>query len=801
MMGDPVLEAYSRQQGMIRAIASAAPEGSAVQLRFTSFGEGDDGSQIRIQLFGIATRQSDARRLARLMLAVFPGEIPLVAASAAQTAETLDQHTLANPQLTQVAEIRRDLDTVDPFLDLGLSELEYARPLLLPWAWSRQSMLGSLSLIREQPGMCGFAVHVEPRRQVSQDLIAFLETEARAYHQQDQASENTLIHAGRTAYRRWLRELPRSAVHLRTFLFSSEPLAAGLAEAVGVDLTPAWVSEGQYAFAGASRVEQPRDQTELYLALDLLEGVAPSWAVPEQPELAELLFLFEPYEASIPFRLPVTPLGGLPGITTSRLSGIPSGTVRRHGSSAATVTIGENLNGGGLHITLDELNRHVLVAGLPGFGKTTTVQAIVAQVHRDHGVPFLVIDPAKADYAALRSSCPSLNRVRLTPETPAFNPFATPAGVSPLSHGGRVLAAFDSALHLSTQSPGAWMILGRAIFRAYREAPVGRAPTMRSVFAGIGETIRRARYAPESSRDISAMLLGRIEYLTAGPLGDALMAASDGGIDWESLLATPTVVELQGFSGPQERALVFSLLMAGLVSYREAHPTPGRLSHVTVLEEAHRFLGVEGGVNEGVRLFADAIAELRGSGEGFVVVDQAPSTLHPSVNKITGSKIVHRIVDAHERVLVGTAMLLDPGQQGDLARLPPARAAVFTADSEGPTVVNVTAVTETTRVPELPDADTLAPGATVDPLYCVGCGYMCTGKAGARRAVSAADELRGLGPGERVVRAYDLTGSDPAGARCISARIAGLRAGSSVDKLHGELDVIDRTLATLRSRL
>ena len=293
---------------------------------------------------------------------------------------------------------------------------------------------------------------------------------------------------------------------------------------------------------------------------------------------------------------------------------------------------------------------------------------------------------------------------------------------------------------------------------------------------------------------MKALLLGRIEYLATGPLGHALLGASSSGIDWADLLSRPTVIELKTFAGPQERALMFALLMAGLVSYRESHPTPDRLSHVTVLEEAHRFLSADSGNSEGVRLFADAIAELRGSGEGFIVVDQAPSMLHPSVTKFTGSKIAHRLVEPEERAAIGSSMLLDARQQEDLARLPSARAIVFTSEAEGPVVVDIVAHTNT-RVERVPaDGTSLGRTRSFEPLFCLGCRFMCYGEAGAASLGGHLESIRYLAGRELLERAWELSGQRPATARCLSARVAAVRHVGNIGGLRTELDAIDQHL-------
>ncbi|WP_197370663.1 helicase HerA-like domain-containing protein, partial [Streptomyces clavuligerus] len=46
------------------------------------------------------------------------------------------------------------------------------------------------------------------------------------------------------------------------------------------------------------------------------------------------------------------------------------------------------------------LNRHAFVAGATGGGKSQTVRHLLEQLHH-HGIPWLVVEPAKAEYAAM----------------------------------------------------------------------------------------------------------------------------------------------------------------------------------------------------------------------------------------------------------------------------------------------------------------------------------------------------------------------------------------------------------------
>lgn len=642
--GRPIRDAFGRQVALIRALATSAPLSSSVQLRFVVEGN-DPERRVRMYLLGRADQLADARRLARLTLALLPTELPFEPAPLATLKGILDPVEGIGPD--QWAEVRRAVETLAPRVD-DERDQDPQQPVVLPWNWSPHALLGSLGLLRDQVGTAVLGVHIEPHT-VDVGVLDYLAASITECRELARDDESPLASAGIAAYRRWLRELPRAAVTLRVFLASEDPLAAGLAEAVGTDLTRGWEFDG---LAGGFQVFRPQTLHEAESARLLLEELSiHDWGSNYgDPELGELVHLFDPYEANAAFRLPVTAEGGIAGVATGHMSTLGIGINRKRVDGE--YVLGVDSGGSPVTVSRSEVNRHVLVAGLPGFGKTTTVHRLLWELSQgDDPVPFLVLDPAKTDYEYL--AIPGVRTIELTPDHVGFNPLAVPAGATGRQYGPRVAAAFDSAFRQSERWPFGAMLLSQAIAQTYVRSG-SETPTLNSLYAVTAELIENLGFSGEYSSNARALLLGRLASLSAGPLGKTLLGGPGAGIDWAEVLSTPTVIQLRKFSAPTERSLVFSLLLAGLISFREANPTSA-LSHVTVLEEAHRVLGSRPGeaVPDGTRAFAEAIAELRGSGEGFVVVEQAPSLLDPSVLKIVGSKVVHRTVDLSERQVLG----------------------------------------------------------------------------------------------------------------------------------------------------
>ena len=70
-----------------------------------------------------------------------------------------------------------------------------------------------------------------------------------------------------------------------------------------------------------------------------------------------------------------------------------------------------------------------------------------------------------------------------------------------------------------------------------------------------------------------------------------------------------------------------------------------------------------------VEMLANAIAEMRTYGEGFIIADQAPGLLDEAVIRNTNTKIILRLPDYADRQLVGKAIGLNDDQIDELSKL------------------------------------------------------------------------------------------------------------------------------------
>jgi len=199
-------------------------------------------------------------------------------------------------------------------------------------------------------------------------------------------------------------------------------------------------------------------------------------------------------------------------------------------------------------------------------------------------------------------------------------------------------------------------------------------------------------------------------------------------VSMADLLGAPTVIELEGLGDDGDKAFLMGLLLVRLYEHRRAGhaaalteaaergapaPRPGRLSHLVVIEEAHRLLAASGKQTDSWHAdpggaFADAFAqmlsEVRAYGQGMVIADQVPVRLAPDVVKNTNLKIAHRLVAGDDRAAMAAAMAMDPTQSTALATLAPGRAAVFSEGDHTPVIVAIRPVKDLDGAPAIDDA-------------------------------------------------------------------------------------------------
>ena len=340
-------------------------------------------------------------------------------------------------------------------------------------------------------------------------------------------------------------------------------------------------------------------------------------------------------------------------------------------------------------VPVDDLTRHGLVAGITGSGKTNTVFNLLTQLSADHDRPFLVIEPVKSEYRALLDEIDQLLIFTLGDERPELsspfrlNPFEFPEGIPLLTHIDCLKTVFNASFVMYAPMP---YVLEDCLYGVYEdrgwnlvtsENPRGRHPaafpTLLDLYRKIEPTVDQLGYQDRTTADIKAALQVRIRNLCLG--GRGMMLNTGSSVPFEQIMSRPTVLELKYLGSDEEKAFMMGLILTAVWEHYESRgsrtaATPGRLRHLTVIEEAHRLLrntpieksSEEAANNRGkaVETFTNMLAEIRAHGEGVLVVEQIPTKLSPDVIKNSSLKVLHRMVATEDRDVMGSAMNLDP---------------------------------------------------------------------------------------------------------------------------------------------
>ena len=156
----------------------------------------------------------------------------------------------------------------------------------------------------------------------------------------------------------------------------------------------------------------------------------------------------------------------------------------------------------------------------------------------------------------------------------------------------------------------------------------------------------------------------------------------------KSLFDENCIIDLSLIGSAETKSIVMGILFMRLQEHRLANATTLNtpLKHVTVLEEAHHLLrrtsdvqSAEGANMQGksVEMITNGIAEMRTYGEGFIIVDQSPNLLDSSAIRNTNTKIILRLPDEADRVLVGAAAGLTDLQFNEITKLETGVAVVY----------------------------------------------------------------------------------------------------------------------------
>ena len=387
------------------------------------------------------------------------------------------------------------------------------------------------------------------------------------------------------------------------------------------------------------------------------------------------------------------------------------------------------VQGNDYSIDVNSLVKHSLIVGSTGCGKTTTCKTIINEVlNRD--IPVLIIEPAKDEYVrwavkwneehpenpvniympgvknlemfGVKEGARALSPLKLNPFQPAA---VEGAPIDLLTRCEQLTALINASLPSSDILP---VIMEEAFFtfmsETYKYEFTSGETKQKEDYPKLDKVLPVARkilngrgYSQEVANGLAAALDTRFQYLVRGKRGEILNVFRS--TSYEKLFNQTTVVNLSKIANQKDKALIMSLLMLSLYEYRisaynydencRRNAQKNELLHLTVVEEAHNVLarprtdlaGVGNPQQVVADLFGNILSEIRGYGEGLMIVDQVPTRLIDDAVRNTNYKIAHRLSAKEDVEVMASALGLRLDQQGLIPLLQQGQA-VITCDKD-----------------------------------------------------------------------------------------------------------------------
>lgn len=348
-----------------------------------------------------------------------------------------------------------------------------------------------------------------------------------------------------------------------------------------------------------------------------------------------------------------------------------------------------------VNLSVNSLASHTFITGSTGSGKSNTIYHLLNSA-RDEGVHFLVIEPAKGEYKNVFGKDEDVYVYGTNPQLSALlriNPFSFPDQIHILEHLDRLVELFNVCWPLYAAMPA---VLKSAVEKSYVDCGWDLISSINKYdrdiypdFADVARNIKliidSSEYDKENKGAYKGSLLTRLQSLTTGING---MIFSSDELSGKDLFERNVIVDLSRIGSSETKSLIMGMIVLKMQEFRMASDISmnSSMRHITVLEEAHNLLrrtSVEQPtessniLGKSVEMLANAIAEMRTYGEGFIIADQAPGLMDMSVIRNTNTKIIMRLPDQSDRDLVGKAANLNEDQIRELAMLPCGVGAVY----------------------------------------------------------------------------------------------------------------------------
>ena len=400
------------------------------------------------------------------------------------------------------------------------------------------------------------------------------------------------------------------------------------------------------------------------------------------------------------FHLPVDD-GNLTGFSVNRIRTIRE-TFRKN------VLDGDNIQFGCLMGTgdgipfgapLKNFTRHALVVGMPGTGKTTFSVNLLLQFNR-RGIPFIAIEPTKAEYRAMIDAIPDLQVFTPGKNTVVpfiINPFMPPEGISLELFKPSLVSAFRAAFSMPSPLD---ILFANAIdtcyvkhgWRSYSKSgdPEVKAFGIHEFVLTFREIIRKSSYSSETKGNMESAGVFRLMDLV---IQNGNIYDTEKTIPLRDLLTCPTIIELNAIDNQEQKALIMALLLINIVLYtKHTQAGDGELKNILLIDEAHVLLGGSINIQEGmaetsastVKALQNMIVEIRSYGTGIVIADQSPQKVTKEIVGNTDVKAMFQLVQPEDKHLIAASSNMSEEEEDNLSKLDTGEAYIYYRGLEEP---------------------------------------------------------------------------------------------------------------------
>lgn len=332
-----------------------------------------------------------------------------------------------------------------------------------------------------------------------------------------------------------------------------------------------------------------------------------------------------------------------------------------------SVVLGDYLNqytkkpAGPAGIPFELLNRHVVVAGTNGSGKTNTVMKIIHEVH-DRVESVLVFD-IKREYRSLAKTL-NADVYGFSNEANLFTHNILKPECEPERWVKEFAHIFAQVISKHMPATGTGDVIAEELDKLYAERGIYDGGTDSPHIGDLLEALEKRNSSGSRERNWLASGLRVLRNLRIGTTKDAFFVRD--GVSLNRLLEGVVVLELEGIGNPAVRDLLVSVILQKIRHVREGKDE-NVAKHLVVVEEAQHVLAKG---NEATSVLTDTCREIRAFGVGLVFVTQVPSEFSKDAIANVNTVMVHKLVHPEDKRFAANLLGLPEEARDFIERLP-----------------------------------------------------------------------------------------------------------------------------------